>query len=44
MDKPKGYRLRELGGRPLHTETLMMSYGYDPQHSEGSLKPPIFKT
>ena len=44
MDKPKGYRLRELGGRPLHTESLMMSYGYDPQLSEGSLKPPIFQT
>jgi cystathionine beta-lyase/cystathionine gamma-synthase len=27
-----------------HPETLMMSYGYAPGLSEGSLKPPIFLT
>jgi methionine-gamma-lyase len=34
----------ELGGRALHPQTLMMGYGYDPQLSEGALKPPIFLT
>ena len=42
--KDKDYRKRELGGPELHPETLMMGYGYDPQLSEGSLKPPIFQT
>src|SRR4051812_38071915 len=32
------------GGKPLHPETQMMSYGYDPFLSEGSVKPPIFLT
>jgi len=45
MDKPvKKYRHREINGHPLHPETLMMSYGYDPQFSEGSVKCPIFQT
>ena len=45
MDKPvKKYRHREIDGHPLHPETLMMSYGYDPQFSEGSVKCPIFQT
>src|SRR5262249_43750973 len=35
---------RFLGNRALSPETLMMGYGYDPQLSEGSLKPPIFQT
>ncbi len=34
----------ELNGHPLAPETLMMSYGYDPMLSEGSIKPPIFLT
>ncbi|HET8627875.1 MAG TPA: cystathionine gamma-synthase family protein [Thermomicrobiales bacterium] len=34
----------ELGGAPLHPETLMMSYGYRPEWSEGAVKPPIFPT
>ncbi|HEU4650138.1 MAG TPA: cystathionine gamma-synthase family protein, partial [Croceibacterium sp.] len=33
-----------IGGRTLKPSTLMMGYGYDPQLSEGSLKPPIFLT
>lgn len=41
---PKGYRHREIQGRRLHPETLMMSYGYDPRLSEGSVKCPIFQT
>ena len=28
----------------LKPESLMMSYGYDPQFSEGSIKPPLFQT
>lgn len=45
MDKPaKPYRHREINGHPLHPESLMMSYGYDPQFSEGSVKCPIFQT
>lgn len=35
---------RFIGKKPLAPETLMMSYGYDPQLSERSLKPPLFLT
>jgi methionine-gamma-lyase len=38
--KPDGY----LDGRPLDPSTLMMSYGYSPELSEGALKCPIFQT
>ena len=31
-------------GRPLHAETQMMSYGFDPFLSEGAVKPPVFLT
>jgi methionine-gamma-lyase len=34
----------ELNGKPLKPETLMLSYGYKPSLSEGSLKCPIFQT
>lgn len=34
----------ELNGEALKPETLMMSYGYRPKLSEGSLKCPIFQT
>jgi len=40
----KGYRHREIQGRRLRPETLMMSYGYDPVLSEGSVKCPLFQT
>jgi methionine-gamma-lyase len=33
-----------VGPRKLKPSTLMMGYGYDPQLSEGALKPPIFLT
>jgi methionine-gamma-lyase len=33
-----------LGNHRLHPETLMLGYGYDPQLSEGSVKPPVFLT
>jgi len=41
---PKKYRHRDVNGHPLKPETLMMSYGYDPQFSEGSVKCPVFQT
>jgi methionine-gamma-lyase len=33
-----------IEGQRLHPESLMMSYGYKPEWSEGSLKSPIFQT
>jgi methionine-gamma-lyase len=46
MKKQRGenYRKREIAGRRLTPETLMMGYGYDPHLSEGSLKVPVFQT
>lgn len=38
------YYKKELNGHTLSPETLMMSYGYDPQLSEGAIKPPVFLT
>lgn len=31
-----------IGDHQLHPETLMLNYGYDPQLSEGAVKPPVF--
>jgi methionine-gamma-lyase len=36
--------IEEIGGRKLKPATLMMGHGYDPELSEGALKPPIFLT
>jgi methionine-gamma-lyase len=33
-----------IGNHKLKASTLMMGYGFDPELSEGSLKPPIFLT
>src|ERR1700739_4947928 len=33
-----------IGNHMLQPETLMLNYGYDPQLSEGAVKPPIFLT
>ena len=45
MKKPgKSYRHQSIGRHRLRPETLMMSYGYDPRLSEGSVKCPIFQT
>jgi methionine-gamma-lyase len=33
-----------MEGKPLHPESLMMSYGYRPDWSEGAIKCPIFQT
>lgn len=38
------YHKRRIGEHVLHAETQMMGYGYDPQLSEGALKPPVFLT
>jgi methionine-gamma-lyase len=38
------YRKDRIGDYPLHPETLMLSYGYDPALSEGAVKPPVFLT
>ncbi len=34
----------EIEGHPLHPESLMMSYGYEPGWSEGAATSPIFQT
>jgi methionine-gamma-lyase len=41
--KPKA-AVTSIGDHALKPSTLMMGAGYDPQLSEGSLKPPIFLT
>src|SRR4051795_9282543 len=33
-----------IANHMLHPETLMLNYGYDPQLSEGAVKPPVFLT
>ena len=40
----KPYRHRSIGEHPLHPESLVMGYGYDPHMSEGAVKVPIFQT
>jgi methionine-gamma-lyase len=34
----------KIGNHKLNPQTLMLGYGFDPELSEGSLKPPIFLT
>ncbi len=41
--KPKA-EVTRIGGRKVSPATMMMGFGYDPQLSEGALKPPIFHT
>ncbi len=43
---PSAPRRRERPHRPpgRHPESLMMSFGYRPELSEGAIKPPIFQT
>lgn len=38
------YKKTKIGEHQLHTDTMMMSYGYDPRLSQGSVKPPVFLT
>jgi methionine-gamma-lyase len=35
---------KHIGGHEVKPESLMMSYGYTPEWSEGAAKPPIFQT
>ncbi len=42
--RKKTYKSKTIGGHTLKPESLMMSYGYDPALSEGSVKPPVFLT
>lgn len=41
---PKNFRRTHLDGVPLHPQTQMTAYGYDPSLSEGAVKPPVFLT
>jgi methionine-gamma-lyase len=40
----KSFRETTLDTHRLHPETLMLGYGYDPDLSQGSVKPPVFLT
>jgi methionine-gamma-lyase len=42
MEKYESHR--SIGEKRLHPESLMMSYGYRPDWSEGAIKCPIFQT
>jgi methionine-gamma-lyase len=42
--RKKRYHKREIAGRAMRPETLMLGYGYDPMLSEGAIKPPIFQS
>lgn len=45
MTRPKREsHSRTIGDQTLHPESLMMGYGYRPELSEGSIKPPLFLT
>ncbi|MEE9133401.1 MAG: cystathionine gamma-synthase family protein [Gemmatimonadota bacterium] len=44
LRKKKEYTRREIGDHKLRPESLMMSYGYRPEWSEGAIKCPIFQT
>lgn len=44
MSKKDTYKKTKIGEHDLKPESLMMSYGYDPEWSEGSVKPPVFLT
>src|SRR5688500_15602881 len=39
---PKHSKKTHIGNHPLHPETQMMNYGFDPALSEGAVKPPVF--
>ena len=42
--RPPRPSVTQVGNRRLSPQTLMLGYGFDPELSEGSLKPPIFLT
>ncbi|MBD9374510.1 cystathionine gamma-synthase family protein [Rhizobium sp. ARZ01] len=43
MTAPRPSKTR-IGNHDLHPETQMLNYGYDPELSEGAVKPPVFLT
>src|SRR5271168_4679715 len=43
MTAPRPYKTY-IGQHALHPETQMLNYGYDPELSEGAVKPPVFLT
>ena len=43
MTAPRAYETH-IGDHALHPETQMLNYGYDPELSEGAVKPPVFLT
>lgn len=43
MTAPRPNKTR-IGNHTLHPETLMLNYGFDPELSEGAVKPPVFLT
>ena len=40
----KDIKRKDIAGKTLRPESLMMSYGYEPSWSEGAIKSPIFQT
>ncbi|MCG7360802.1 cystathionine gamma-synthase family protein [Roseomonas sp. ACRSG] len=40
----RNFRRTHLDGQPLHPQTQMTAFGYDPALSEGAVKPPVFLT
>lgn len=44
MTKPDNSKKRYIKDRKLSPESQMMSYGYNPEWSEGAIKSPIFQT
>ena len=44
QQRPPRPSATQIGNRKLSAQTLMLGYGFDPELSEGSLKPPIFLT
>jgi methionine-gamma-lyase len=44
QQRPPRPSATQIGNRKLNAQTLMLGYGFDPELSEGSLKPPIFLT
>jgi methionine-gamma-lyase len=43
MTAPRPYKTH-IGSHALHPETQMLNYGFDPELSEGAVKPPVFLT
>ncbi|MEM8799478.1 MAG: methionine gamma-lyase, partial [Pseudomonadota bacterium] len=44
MSDSSNYKKRAIGNHRLSPQTQMMGYGFSPELSEGSLKPPVFLT